>query len=152
MKKIIPVWTIIWILSACSPPQETPTSTTTDEIEDLASVEEAVEKLKVSLLEPTQENLAAIVLPDVTYGHSDGRVENWDAFSRVLLSGANDYKTVQISDQEVEMHGNAAWVRHTMDAQIGLAQGDIDVHLRVLMVWIKADGEWKLFARQAVKA
>jgi ketosteroid isomerase-like protein len=42
-------------------------------------------------------------------------------------------------------------VRHTLDADTNDNGKTGTVHLKVLLVWLKEGGEWKLLVRQAVK-
>jgi hypothetical protein len=119
--------------------------------EEIAAIELAINTLKDNLIEPTEENLKAISHPDLTYGHSTGTIEDQAAFMDALLSGNNDYKTYEISDQVIKLEGSTAWVRHTMDAEVVIPTETLNVHLNVLTVWVKVNGEWILYARQAVK-
>jgi hypothetical protein len=111
----------------------------------------SVEKFRVSLLQPTEENLSALCHSGLTYGHSNGSVETFSEFKDVLLSKKNVYRTCQISDQKVTVENDTAWVRHTLQARISIGENDVDVRLAILTVWIKINHAWKLFARQAVK-
>lgn len=123
-----------------------------DPATEVAAVETAVTSLISALIEPTEENLKAISHPDLTYGHSGGKIEDQAAFLEALLTKTNDYKTYETSDQFVKVVGNTAWVRHVMDAEIDIVPTEtLNVHLNVLTTWIKVDGKWILFARQAVK-
>jgi hypothetical protein len=38
-----------------------------------------------------------------------------------------------------------------MDAEVVIPTETLNVHLNVLTVWVKVNGEWILYARQAVK-
>jgi hypothetical protein len=130
------------------------TTTTSEAIPpelEIAAVAEAVNTLKERLIEPTEENLKAISHPDLTYGHSTGTIEDQAAFAEALLSGNNDYRSYDISEQVIKLEGNTAWVRHIMDAEVVIPTETLNVHLNVLTVWVKKDGKWILFARQAVK-
>ncbi len=115
------------------------------------SVEEAIEKMKRVLIDPTEENLNDLIHPDLTYGHSLGKIEDAAEFKRVLLTSENDYKSYESSEEVVQVEGATAWSRHIMDAVVGVGEEDLTPHLNVLTIWVKVDGNWKLFARQAVK-
>lgn len=158
MKKVLLVVLATSCFWACQPSSETTneTASSTESIDETAAVNAAVETLRVALIDPTSENLAAIALPELTYGHSTGTIEDYATFSDVLLTGKNDYKNYDISEQVVTVVGQTAWVRHIMDATVGIINedgtpGEVVPHLNVLTVWVKKDGVWKLLARQAVK-
>jgi hypothetical protein len=154
MKKISVFIFLALFASACQTEKEEIITTVEEAVDpavEVAAVEEAVTTLISALIEPTEENLKAISHPDLTYGHSSGTIEDQAAFMDALLSGRNDYKTYEASNQEVKVAGNTAWIRHIMDAEIVVPTETLNVHLNVLTTWIKVDGKWILFARQAVK-
>jgi hypothetical protein len=154
MKKISVFIFLALFASACQTEKEEIITTVAEAVDPAAektAVEEAMTTLVSALLEPTEENLKAISHPDLTYGHSSGTIEDQAAFMDVLLSGRNDYKTYEISNQDVKVARNTAWIRHIMDAEIVVPTETLNVHLNVLTTWIKVDGKWILFARQAVK-
>ena len=143
---------------ACQPTADSANETTMsmESTDEISAVNAAVETLRMALIDPTSEKLAAIALPELTYGHSTGTIEDYATFSDVLLTGKNDYKNYDISEQVVIVVGQTAWVRHIMDATVGIINedgtpGEVVPHLNVLTVWVKKDGAWKLLARQAVK-
>ena len=68
-----------------------------------------------------------------------------------LLSGASDFVTIAITDQTVKIVGNSAIVRHTLTADTNDSGKPGKVTIKILGVWQKQAGEWKLLARQAVR-
>ncbi len=115
------------------------------------TVDLAVEMLKEQLINPTEAGLKAITIPELTYGHSSGKIENQAQFMEALLSGKSDFTAVTLSDQEITLLGKTALVRHNLDA--GTLDGGKagNVKLKILTVWVKQKGSWKLAARQAVR-
>ncbi|MEO6916713.1 MAG: nuclear transport factor 2 family protein [Chitinophagaceae bacterium] len=126
-------------------------STITAQTNDEKQVAAAVEKLKQALLDGKKGPLEAITADELTYGHSNGRIEDKKAFVLALTSGASDFVTIEFINQTMKVSGNTAWVRHTLNATN--LDGGVSgvVKLSVLLVWQKRNGAWKLFARQAVK-
>jgi len=116
-------------------------------------VEMAVEKLRLAMIDPTQDALKKLTSSDLSYGHSNGLIENQNVFMEALVSGKSDFKTIIISDQTIKLNGkNVAIVRHKFKGEVTAADGNINtVNLSILMVWIKEKGSWKLLARQAVR-
>jgi ketosteroid isomerase-like protein len=123
-------------------------STPADEVQ---AVTAAAEKLRLAMIDPTREALSALVADDLSYGHSGGRVDTKTSFIADLLSGASDFVTIAITDQTVKLVGNDAIVRHTLTADTNDSGKPGKVTLKVLGVWQKQAGEWKLLARQAVR-
>jgi len=116
-------------------------------------VEMAVEKLRLAMIDPTQDTLKKLTSSDLSYGHSNGLIENQILFMEALVSGKSDFNTIIISDQTIKLNGkNIAVVRHKFKGELTAADGNINtVNLSILMVWIKEKGAWKLLARQAVR-
>src|SRR5690242_20005878 len=112
-------------------------------------VEAAVEKLRLAIIDPTTESLSSLTSRDLSYGHSNGLLENQSQFIEALVSGKSDFRTLNITDQIVQMNGkNIAIVRHKLKGET-IHSGPAPVNLGVLTVWVKEKGGWKLLARQA---
>ncbi|MBS1602959.1 MAG: nuclear transport factor 2 family protein [Bacteroidetes bacterium] len=112
----------------------------------------AVESLRKALIDPTKENLDAIAMDELTYGHSNGVIQDKAAFEDALLTKKSDFVTIDLTDQTIKVVGSTAWVRHTLSATSNDGGKPGTVHLYVLTVWTKVKGKWRLLARQAVKA
>jgi ketosteroid isomerase-like protein len=67
------------------------------------------------------------------------------------VSGKSDFKTIQLTDQTISIHGKTAIVRHSLVAETLDGGKPGSVKLFILTVWSKEKGGWKLLARQAVK-
>jgi ketosteroid isomerase-like protein len=87
----------------------------------------------------------------LSYGHSNGLIENQDAFIKTLISGKSVFLTIDLSDQTIDMVDKTAIVRHTLYAKTNNDGVLGEVKLKVLMIFQKENGSWKLLARQAVK-
>ena len=104
------------------------------------------------MVDPTTDGLNALVLDDLSYGHSSGRLDTKESFIGDLMKGASDFVTLNITDQTVKVTGDTAVIRHTLSATTNDSGKPGQVALKVLQVWQKqAAGEWKLLARQAVR-
>ncbi len=115
------------------------------------TVDEAVNTLLRQLENPTQAGLEALTLPELSYGHSSGKIENQKEFIEALVSGKSDFITIKTKDVEIKIVGKTATVRHILEADIKDGGVANTVKLKVLLVWVKGKGGWKLLARQAVK-
>ena len=118
---------------------------------DTAAVAAAAEKLRVAMVDPTRETIAALVADDLSYGHSGGKVDTKASFIADLLDGKSDFVTIAISEQTVKVMGDAAIVRHTLTADTLDSGKPGKVNIKILHVWQKQGGQWKLLARQAVR-
>ncbi|QHT65500.1 nuclear transport factor 2 family protein [Rhodocytophaga rosea] len=111
----------------------------------------AVETLKKAMLDGTRKDLENIAANELSYGHSNGLIENKAEFVEALASGKNDFVTINLAEQTVKMAGNTALVRHKLTGETNNGGQAGTVNLSVLLVWQKQQGQWKLLARQAVK-
>lgn len=120
---------------------------------DEKDVAAAVESLRAVMVDPDKSKLEALVAPELSYGHSSGKVDDKTSFIESLLSGASDFVSINLQDQTIRVAGNTAIVRHklvgeTADKSKGTTA---PVSLGVLTIWQKQGGHWKILARQAVK-
>lgn len=118
---------------------------------DEQAVASAVEALRKALIDPDKATLDALVLDELTYGHSNGNLQDKSAFEEALLNKSSDFVTIDLTNQTIKVVGNTAWVRHTLTATTNDGGKPGSAHLSVLLVWLKQKGQWRLLARQAVK-
>ena len=120
---------------------------------DKDAVTTAAEKLRLAMVSGEQSALESLILPELTYGHSGGHIDDAKEFVEKLVSKKSDFVTIDITNQTVNIVGNTAIVRHhfyATTADAGKAPGDVT--LDILLVWAKVKNDWKLLARQAVKS
>lgn len=115
------------------------------------SIEQAVLQLREALLSGNEAKLRAISSAHLSYGHSNGLIENQDAFVSTLISGKSVFVTMDLTDQTIDQVNQTAIVRHTLYAKTKNEGILGEVKLKVLLVFQKEKGSWKLLARQAVK-
>lgn len=122
-------------------------------ISDKEAVNAAAEKLRLAMINGEKSELESLILPELTYGHSGGHIDDAKEFVEKLVSKKSDFLTIDITNQTVNIVGNTAIVRHhfyATTADAGKAPGDVT--LDILLVWAKVKNDWKLLARQAVKS
>lgn len=120
---------------------------------DTQSVTDAAEKLRSAMISGEKPALESLIVPELTYGHSGGHIDDAKEFVEKLVSKKSDFLTIDISNQNIQIVGNTAIVRHhfyATTADLGKEPGDVT--LDILLVWTKVKKDWKLLARQAVKA
>ncbi len=115
------------------------------------AVANAVEKLRVAMVDGIKEKLEAIVAEKLSYGHSGGHVEGKAEFVEKIVSGKSDFVSIDLTEQSISISGKTAVVRHILNAKTNDGGKPGEVHLRVLIIWQKKNGHWVLLARQAVK-
>jgi len=111
-----------------------------------------VEALRIAMVEADKSTLENLTAPELSYGHSAGKIENRVEFMEAILSGMNDFKTITLTDQTISIVENIAIVRHTFTAEV-LNNGALQTpKIGVLQIWKNQKGKWQLLARQAFKS
>ena len=141
MKKVLGLFLAVFVLSF----------TTFAQSKDEKDVATAVANLRKGMLDGDKNLLDQVTAADLSYGHSNGNIEDKATFIRVLASGENDFVTMDVTDQTIKILGNTAVVRHNFSAQTNNGGTPGSTKLGVLLVWQKQAGKWKLIARQAFK-
>jgi hypothetical protein len=119
---------------------------------DEKAVEAAVEKLRKAMIAADKQNLENLAAKDLSYGHSNGLVEDRAEFVGQFITKKTIFlENLTFSNQTIKIVDNTAIVRHrlTSDTNNSNVPGKVDI--LILMVWQKQNGEWKLLARQAAK-
>jgi ketosteroid isomerase-like protein len=118
---------------------------------DEKAVADAVEQLRVAMVNADKTALEKLVDDKLSYGHSSGHIDDKKEFVEKLTTGASDFVTLDLTEQTISISDKVAVVRHTLSAKTNDGGKPGEVHLKVLMVWQKQKGGWKLLARQAIK-
>jgi hypothetical protein len=118
---------------------------------DEESVAQSVETLRKALLEADRSKLEQVASAQISYGHSDGRVETKEQFIHGVMTRKQIVKSLAFPELKVAVVGNAAIARH-----IYLSESERDgkattTRIGALQVWQKQDGGWKLLARQGFR-
>lgn len=119
---------------------------------DEKAVADAVEQLRTAMVNADKGGLENLSAEKLSYGHSGGHIDDKKEFVEKIVSGASDFVSIDLSEQTISISDDVAVVRHILNAKTNDAgKGPAEVHLRVLLIWQKQKGSWKLLARQAVK-
>jgi len=141
MKKIIAIVSLSILIN---------TSSIAQSARQLA-VAQSIEQLKKAMIDGDSALLDALTLPELSYGHSSGHIDNKQEFIAKIVSGKSDFVTIELAEQTISIVNNTAIVRHQLNATTNDGGKPGEVHLHVLLVFQKQQGSWKLLARQAVK-
>ena len=87
----------------------------------------------------------------VSYGHSNGWVQNKTDIIKDLETGYISYQAFKEDSITVLINGNMANVRFKANITATMKEATNTYNLNVLEVWVKKSNRWVLFARQAVK-
>ncbi len=111
----------------------------------------AVESLHAALVNADPRALADLVALDVSYGHSNGNVQDRAALLAYVKANEMDLVKIQTPNQTITITGSTAIVRHTFAANFLKAGVPGDLKIGNLQIWQRQEGKWKLLARQAYK-
>ncbi|RYY31497.1 MAG: nuclear transport factor 2 family protein [Chitinophagaceae bacterium] len=114
-------------------------------------VAESVERLRKAMIDPDKTTLEKLTSPKLSYGHSNGLIEDRATFVQALVSAKSDFTDIKLREQTITVSGNTAIVRHFLDGTTNDGGRAGTVKLAVLLVWNQKGTSWQLLARQAVK-
>jgi len=118
---------------------------------DEKAVSDAVEQLRTAMINGDKAVLENLTSDKLSYGHSGGHIDDKKEFVEKLASGSSDFVTIDLTEQTISISDKVAIVRHTLSAKTNDGGKPAEVHLKVLLIWQKQKGGWKLLARQAIK-
>jgi ketosteroid isomerase-like protein len=118
---------------------------------DESAVTENVEVLRKAILEADKARLDQVSAAQISYGHSDGRVETKEQFINGVMTRKQTVKSLAFPELKVAVVGEAAVVRHIYLAESELEGKQTTTKIGALQVWQKQSGSWKLLARQGFR-
>jgi ketosteroid isomerase-like protein len=119
---------------------------------DEAAVAKAIDVLSKAIVAADKASLEKITWPELSYGHSAGKVENQKQFVEALVSKQTVITSIDNPKLSSNVVGDIAITRGTATFMVANAAGPpTKADLTLLLVWQKRGGEWKLLARQAFK-
>lgn len=118
---------------------------------DEAAVAQAVESMRKAVFEQDKNQLETLCAEQLSYGHSDGRVENKAQFINGVMNRKAILKSLALSDHTITIVGMDAIARHMWMSESETDGKPTSTKIGVLQVWQKQGGSWKLLARQSVR-
>jgi Domain of unknown function (DUF4440) len=116
---------------------------------EMVAVQQAGETLSKLMIAPDRAALGRLFADELSYGHSDGRVQNKAEFTDALVNGKSVFKSIALFDQTISLVGDIAIVRHRFEADAISNGVPAQPRIRILQVWQKQGGAWRLLVRQA---
>ena len=104
-----------------------------------------------SLMENNDSKILDLFSDDVSFGHSNGWIQNKDDFKKDFESGKVKYQSVKQTElKELKIKNKFANIRRIIAVK-GLYKNEtFEMKLSVLELWIREKGIWKLWSRQSV--
>jgi ketosteroid isomerase-like protein len=119
---------------------------------DEDTVASNVEAFRVAQLAADGKTLDGLCAAELSYSHSDARVEDKATFLANSTNGKTKILTLAYQDVGIRVVGPAAIVRFHWVGDIETADGKKSAtNLHVLMNWQKQGADWKLLSRASTK-
>lgn len=120
---------------------------------DEGTIRKNVEDYRAALMAADAKAFDKLTAPQMSYSHSDGRVEDKKTFITNATAGKSKILSLDFSDMAVRVTGTAAVARfHWVGESQAVADGKkSNTNLHVLTVWQKQGTQWKLLARSTTK-
>ena len=120
---------------------------------DEDAVAKNVEAFRVAQSVQDAKTLEGLCAPELSYSHSDGRVEDKATFVTNATDGKSKVLSLAYQDVKIRVVGTAAIVRfHWVGEAESVADGKkSSTNLHILMNWQKQGADWKLLTRASTK-
>ena len=120
---------------------------------DEDAVAKSVEAFRVAQIAADAKAFDALCAAELSYSHSDGRVEDKVTFITNATNGKLKFLSLEYLDPQIRVVGPAAIVRfHWMAESESVPDGKkSNTNLHILMNWQKQGGDWKLLSRASTK-
>jgi hypothetical protein len=121
-------------------------SDTDAEISKLRALEE---RRYAAMLAGDAEVLEELLHPELAYMHSTGELESKQSYLDTLRAGTSAYKSIRCDDQTIRIHGDVGLVFHHLEADVVFEGNARHLDNRLLAVWARDDGDWRMLALQS---
>src|ERR1700692_2641117 len=120
---------------------------------DEDAVAKNVEAFRAAQLAADAKALDGLCAAELSYSHSDGRVEDKATFLANATNGKSKWLSLEYQDVSIRVVGAAAIVRfHWVGESEAIADSKKSAtNLHVLMNWQKQGADWKLLSRGSPK-
>jgi ketosteroid isomerase-like protein len=120
---------------------------------DEEAVAKNVEAFRAAQVAADAKALDALCAAELSYSHSDARVEDKATFIANATNGKSKILSLAYKDPKISVVGPAAIVRfHWMGEAEAVADGKkTSTNLHILMNWQKQGADWKLLSRASTK-
>jgi hypothetical protein len=120
---------------------------------DEDAVANNVEAFRAAQVAADAKAFDALCAAELSYSHSDGRVEDKAVFIANATNGKSKFLSLAYQDPKIRIVGTAAIVRFRwVSESLAVADGKKSANnLHILMNWQKQGADWKLLSRASTK-
>ncbi|HEY4735930.1 MAG TPA: nuclear transport factor 2 family protein, partial [Xanthobacteraceae bacterium] len=117
------------------------------------AVAKNVEAFRLAQFAADAKAFDMLCAPELSYSHSDGRVEDKATFIANATNGKSKFLALEYLEPQIRVVGPAAIVRfHWASESESVADGTkTKTNLHILMNWQKQGADWKLLSRASTK-
>jgi ketosteroid isomerase-like protein len=115
------------------------------------AVAKNVEAFRMAQIAADAKAFDALCAPELSYSHSDGRVEDKATFITNATNGKSKFLSLDYLDPQIRVVGTAAIVRFHWVAESQSDGKESNTNLHILMNWQKQGADWKLLSRASTK-
>ncbi|WP_426475479.1 hypothetical protein [Chryseobacterium balustinum] len=109
-------------------------------------------KILDSLMMKNDVQIVTLFCSDVSFGHSNGWIQNLDDFKKDFSLKKVSYKEIkQLEISELKQFKNTISIRRTIQVKGLYKNQDFEMKLALLEIWSKRKSNWKLWSRQSVE-
>ena len=106
--------------------------------------------LRNALLAKDSVTLSKILADDCSYGHTSGLMQTKAQLIRDVVSGVQNYKSIDPSDMVIKVYDNSAVVTLKSKVKMTYQGNELDMSMNVIVFWVKKK-DWVIVGRQSVK-
>jgi hypothetical protein len=118
---------------------------------DEYAVNDAMYHLTAAMMAGDANGMRELTNDSLTYGQSDGSVQNQAVFVDNITSGSTRYRRIDLTHTVTTVTGDNAIVRGHFSATTESGGKFAEIDINELLVWEKHNGRWRLLSRQACK-
>ena len=119
---------------------------------DSLSLKESVAKLDHALMNKDLKILQQVLHDDISFGHSNGWVQNKKEIFNDFESGKLVYSKIESSNIMIlVINEQRATVKMNIEAEGTVNGNAFNLKMHVMQVWVKNKMGWQLLARQSAK-
>ena len=105
-----------------------------------------------SLMQNNDSNILNLFAKDVSFGHSNGWVQNFEDFKKDFNSKKVMYSNIeQIEIYEAKKYKNVYSIRRKIKVSGIYKNRNFEMILGLLEIWKKEKSVWKLWSRQSIE-
>ena len=121
----------------------------TDSSDDTAALAALDDRRYAAMLAGDTAVLEELLHDDLCYMHSTGGSDTKQSYIAGLRDGAFVYRKIERDDQTVRVHGDLGMVFNHMQADVEIRGNLRHLDNRLLAVWTRDGGKWRLIGLQS---